>query len=104
LKVKIRYKNPDENKIKELSVSLIDNIQKLENAPIDFIFITAVVEFGLLIRDSEFKQNANFAQAIILAKSGKGKDDNGYRAEFIQLIENAKLLFKKDVISKNDDE
>jgi Ca-activated chloride channel family protein len=104
LTVKIRYKNPDENKSKELSVSLIDDNQKLENSPIDFKFVAAVAEFGLLIRDSEFKQNANFDHAITLAKSGKGKDDNGYRAEFIQLVENAKLLSTKNVISKNDDE
>jgi Ca-activated chloride channel family protein len=103
LSVKIRYKNPDENKSKELSVSLIDNNQKLENTSTDFKFVAAVAEFGLLIRDSEFKQNANFDEVISLAKSGKGKDDNGYRAEFIQLVENAKLLSKKDVSSKNND-
>ncbi|MBK0383082.1 von Willebrand factor type A domain-containing protein [Pedobacter sp. SD-b] len=104
LTVKMRYKNPDENKSQVLSVSLVDHQQKLANATLDFKFVAAVAEYGLLIGESGFKQNANYDQAIALAKSGKGKDDNGYRSEFIQLIENAKLLAKKDVISKNEDE
>lgn len=103
LTVKMRYKKPDENNSKELSIALIDKGESIENANKDFQFVAAVAEFGLLIKDSEFKQNAKFDQAIALAKKGKGIDDNGYRAEFIQLVENAKLLTKKDVISKNDD-
>lgn len=101
LTVKIRYKQPNGNKSKELSISLADDNQKLETANIDFKFVAAVAEFGLLIRDSEFKQNATFENVVTLAKKAKGVDDNGYRAEFIQLAENAKLLSKKDV--KNDD-
>lgn len=103
LTVKMRYKKPDENNSKELSIALIDKGESIENANKDFQFVAAVAEFGLLIKDSEFKQNAKFDQAIALAKKGKGIDDNGYRAEFIQLVENAKLLTKKDVISENDD-
>jgi Ca-activated chloride channel family protein len=101
LTVKMRYKQPNGNKSKELSVSLADDNQKLETANIDFKFVAAVAEFGLLIRDSEFKQNATFENVIALAKKAKGIDDNGYRAEFIQLAENAKLLSKKDI--KSDD-
>ncbi|HET8828477.1 MAG TPA: VWA domain-containing protein, partial [Pelobium sp.] len=103
LTVKMRYKQPDGNKSKELSVSLADNNQKLADANLDFKFVAAVAEFGLLIRDSEFKQNATFENVITLAKKAKGIDDNGYRAEFIQLAENAKLLAKNQEISKNDE-
>ena len=103
LTVKMRYKQPDGNKSKELSVVLTDKGEKLNDANTDFMFVAAVAEFGLLIRDSGFKQNANFDNVIALAKKGKGVDDNGYRAEFIQLVENAKLLSKKDAVAKNDD-
>ncbi|HEX7365752.1 MAG TPA: von Willebrand factor type A domain-containing protein [Pelobium sp.] len=103
LTVKMRYKQPDGNKSKELSVVLTDKGEKLNDANTDFKFVAAVAEFGLLIRDSGFKQNANFDNVIALAKKGKGVDDNGYRAEFIQLVENAKLLSKKDAVAKNDD-
>ncbi len=104
LTVKIRYKQPDGNQSKELSAALIDNNQKIEEANIDFRFVAAVAEFGLLIRDSEFKQNATFEQVIAMAKKAKGLDDNGYRAEFIQLAENAKLLTKKDVVAKHEED
>ncbi|WP_017258011.1 vWA domain-containing protein [Pedobacter arcticus] len=104
LTVKMRYKQPDGNQSKELSVSLLDNNPKIEDANIDFRFVAAVAEFGLLIRDSEFKQNATFEQVIAMAKKARGQDDNGYRAEFVQLVENAKLLSKSIKTSKNEDE
>ncbi len=100
LTVKMRYKNPDKNKSEELSVSLTDGPQKIENVSADFKFAIAVAELGLLLRDSEFKQKATFENAIALARAGKGKDENGYRTEFIQLAENAELLSKKDLLSK----
>ncbi|MBU1373888.1 MAG: von Willebrand factor type A domain-containing protein [Bacteroidetes bacterium] len=97
LTVKLRYKNPGENKSQEMSVSLVDNDQSLAQASTDFRFKMAVAELGLLLRDSEFKQSANFEELVTLAKTGKGKDENGYRAEFIQIAENARILTKKDL-------
>ena len=97
LTVKLRYKNPDENKSQEMSVSLVDNVQSLAQASTDFKFKMAVAELGLLLRNSEFKQSANFKDLIEMAKTGKGKDENGYRAEFIQIAENVRLLIKKDI-------
>lgn len=97
LTVKLRYKNPDENKSQEMSVSLVDNVQSLAQASTDFKFKMAVAELGLLLRNSEFKQSANFKDLIEMAKTGKGKDENGYRAEFIQIAENVRLLIKKDL-------
>jgi len=44
------------------------------------------------LRDSDYKNTANFAQAIQLAKNGEGKDENGYRAELIRLMELAELI------------
>ncbi|TKC00792.1 vWA domain-containing protein [Pedobacter cryophilus] len=103
LTVKMRYKNPDENKSKELSVSLANQFNKMENASADFKFAAAVAQFGLLLRNSEFKQNATFEQCVALGRAGKGEDKYGYRAECIQLIENAMLLTKKDLTSNSED-
>jgi Ca-activated chloride channel family protein len=102
LTVKMRYKEPNENKSKEFSVSIEDKFTVIEYASVDFRFAAAVAEFGLLIRDSEFKQQANFDNLISLARAGKGNDNFGYRAEFISIAENAKLLFKKDLISSQE--
>ena len=91
--VKFRYKEPtsDRSKLQQQVVS--DKAIAIENASEDFRFATAVAEFGMLIRNSEFKQKANFQRLITRAKAAKGKDDEGYRAEFIRMAENSKSLF-----------
>jgi 6-phosphogluconate dehydrogenase len=38
--------------------------------------------------------NSNYKDVIALARSAKGKDNDGYRAEFIRLVETAQLLSK----------
>ncbi|GAA4135830.1 VWA domain-containing protein [Sphingobacterium kyonggiense] len=91
--VKFRYKEPtsDRSKLQQQVVS--DKAIAIENASEDFRFATAVAEFGMLIRNSDFKQKANFQSLITRAKAAKGKDDEGYRAEFIRMAENSKSLF-----------
>jgi Ca-activated chloride channel family protein len=60
-----------------------------------------VAEFGMLLRGSEYKQKGSFDQAISIAKGAKGKDDDGYRSEFVRLAESAKSLAENDqLISK----
>ena len=49
-------------------------------------FAAAVAEFGMLLRNSEFKGHSTFASATELAMKYKGADDHGHRAEFLRLI------------------
>jgi len=46
----------------------------------------------MLLRESEFKGDATYANMIRLAKSAKGKDENGYRKELIEMMEVMKSL------------
>ena len=64
----------------------------LARASDNFRFSAAVAEFGMLLRDSKFKADASFEQVLNLARKAKGDDENGYRAEFIRLVESAQLL------------
>lgn len=89
LTVKFRYKEPKGVKSRLLTQVLYDNITPLSKASNNIKFASAVAEFGLLLRDSEFKADANYEHLIQLAKSAKGKDSEGYRAEFIRLAEMA---------------
>jgi Ca-activated chloride channel family protein len=57
-------------------------------------FASAVAEFGMLLRNSQYKGTASYDDVIVRAKEYKGKDDNGYRAEFIQLVEKSQLMKK----------
>ena len=52
----------------------------------------AVAQFGMLLRDSKFKADSSWSEVEKLAQGAKGKDDHGYRAEFIRLVERAELL------------
>ena len=53
---------------------------------------TAVADFGLLLRNSEYKGNATWDQVLKLAGNARGTDEEGYRAEFIQLVKKAQLI------------
>ncbi|TSJ44630.1 VWA domain-containing protein [Mucilaginibacter corticis] len=90
--IKFRYKNPDSDRSKMQSVVVNDN--PTDKTSDDFRFAAAVAEYGMLLRESEFKQNSKFDQLITMAKSAKGKDDDGYRAEFIRLAESTKNMMK----------
>ncbi len=102
LTVKLRYKSPDENKSKMLEKVIIDQHTAFDKTSENFRFAASVAEFGLILRQSEFRGLAHYDQIIDLAKKAKGNDEEGYRAEFIKLVKTAKLLDKQDVV-KNED-
>ncbi|MEX1002996.1 MAG: von Willebrand factor type A domain-containing protein [Crocinitomicaceae bacterium] len=94
LTVKFRYKKPDGDKSILLSRSLENKISKESSWSNAYKFSAAVAQFGMLLRDSEYKGSASFESVMELASKGKGKDKNGYRHEFIQLVDAAKLIYK----------
>ncbi|MDF7807528.1 von Willebrand factor type A domain-containing protein [Pontiellaceae bacterium B12219] len=90
--VKLRYKKPDENESKLITRAVaVNEIQSLESGG-NIGFASAVAEFGMLLRGSEFKGNSSYDDILRRAKAAKGSDDEGYRAEFIRLVEKAQLL------------
>lgn len=87
LTVKLRYKAPDEDVSKKLELPLVDS--KGNNVSSDFRFAAAVAMFGQLLRDSDFKGDATYAQVIAMAKTALNNDERGYRREFLRLVETA---------------
>ncbi|GFZ40967.1 vWA domain-containing protein [Bacteroides nordii] len=87
LTVKLRYKAPDEDVSKKLEFPLVDS--KGNNVSSDFRFAAAVAMFGQLLRDSDFKGDATYAQVIAMAKTALDNDERGYRREFLRLVETA---------------
>jgi len=92
--INLRYKQPDREISKLITNTVIDNHVDLSSTSDNFRFSAAVAEFGLLLRNSEFKQQASYLQVISLAKTAKGNDLNGYRSEFVQLVQSAGSLAK----------
>jgi Ca-activated chloride channel family protein len=87
--VKLRYKQPDGDRSQLLSVVVRDRSGELTP---NLGFAAAVAEFGMLLRRSEFKGQATWDSARTLAKRYRGEDADGYRAEFVRLVELAAAL------------
>lgn len=91
LTVKFRYKKPTEDKSNLIVNHLTDKSVLLNKTSENFRFSAAVAEFGLLLRNSKHKAEASFEKVLALAKASKGKDEFGYRAEFIRLVEMSEM-------------
>ncbi|ELI6454085.1 von Willebrand factor type A domain-containing protein [Flavobacterium psychrophilum] len=88
--IKFRYKKPDAQKSIEM-VQIIENKSTvLENATNDLKFATAVAWFGLKLRDSKLIANKSSEDIKKLARLGLSNDLDGYKAEFIRLVEAVK--------------
>ncbi|MBO9584200.1 MAG: von Willebrand factor type A domain-containing protein [Flavobacterium sp.] len=88
--IKFRYKKPDGEKSIEM-VQVIENKSvALEKASDDMKFSSAVAWFGLKLRDSKLITNKSSEEIVKLAKQGNSNDGEGYKAEFIRLVETSK--------------
>ena len=92
LTLKLRYKQPDGNTSRLLEFPVTDSGKSFERASNDFKFATAVAEFGMLLRDSEFKGNSSYGTVLEQAEAAKGADAEGYRSEFLTLVKAAQRL------------
>lgn len=90
--VKIRYKQPDGEESTPIEKSVDNNVLSFDKASEDFRFAASVATFGMLLRDSEFKQKAKYSKTIDMSKAAKGVDEDGDRAELIKLIQKARYL------------
>ncbi|WP_418236232.1 YfbK domain-containing protein [Coprobacter fastidiosus] len=92
LTVKLRYKTPEEEKSKKIEKSVTD--MGKDNVSADFRFASAVAMFAQLLKDSDFKGEATYDKVIETANKGLSFDPEGYRAEFVRLVQSAKGLNK----------
>jgi Ca-activated chloride channel family protein len=90
--VKLRYKQPDGNTSTKVEIPVKGKVLDLEDTSDNFRFSASIAEFGLILRNSEFKAEATMEEVIAMAKGAKGEDDEGYRSEFIKLVRLADSL------------
>jgi Ca-activated chloride channel family protein len=68
---------------------------------VDFRFQAAVVEFGLLLRQSPYQGDADIAHVIAEARGAMGADREGYRGEFVRLAKLAESIgLQKDAAQR----
>ncbi len=96
----LRYKLPDAETSRRLEFPAVDNGLALAKASGNFVWSAAVAEFGMLLRDSKYKGCATFASVAKRARSARGPDREGYRAEFLALVSTAESLAKQKVAQK----
>ncbi|WP_213280064.1 vWA domain-containing protein [Chryseobacterium indologenes] len=92
--IKFRYKKPDGNTSREISKIIKNDGSRISSASPDFKFASSVAWFGLVLRNSELITRKDLSDIEKLAKEGKNKDEEGYRSEFIRLIESYKTVQK----------
>jgi Ca-activated chloride channel family protein len=101
--VKLRYKQPAGNtsQLMEQAVSYAGK-NKMHTSD-NYRFAAAVASFGMLLRNSEFKQNASYTRVVQLANTAVGKDAEGYRKEFIKLVKTAADIAGANMPDEDDD-
>ena len=91
LTVNMRYKDPQEDTSKLLSITVPEYNVNTKNST-DFNFASAVAMFAQLLRNSEFKGSSTYDEVERLAKTSLGKDKNGYRKEFADLVKKTQSI------------
>ena len=91
--LKLRYKEPESDESQLLVHPILDHKLVLDVTSDDYRFTAAVIQVGLLLRDSGDKKEASYQKVIDLAKGATGHNDEA-RNEFISLAETAALLSK----------
>jgi Ca-activated chloride channel family protein len=90
LTIKVRYKKPDGYTSMLLEKPVRGLGDEIEGASENLKFAAAVAEFGMILRNSEFKGNATLESSINLASRARGEDEDGYRAELIRIMNTVK--------------
>jgi Ca-activated chloride channel family protein len=90
--VRVRYKAPDGD-----TSTLIEQTVGTESKPLhrtseDFRWASAVAAYTMLLRGSQYKGDFTYDKVIAQAKGALGRDKEGYRSEFIDLVKAADKL------------
>jgi Ca-activated chloride channel family protein len=89
LDLRIRYKDPEASESRLVEMPLVDRGTGFSNASADFRFASAVAGFGMVLRDSAYKGSATLDWVLATAQNSRGADKNGYRDEFVRLVQRA---------------
>jgi Ca-activated chloride channel homolog len=95
LTIKLRYKKPAEDVSKLIVHELRDTQTPLAKTSDNLRWSASVAAFGMLLRESDYVKNFTYDEVVQLAQSAKGKDDEGYRAEFISMAKSFGLISRR---------
>ena len=84
--IAVRFKDAATDENREIVVSAVNTLSQSQ----DVQFISCIAEFGLVLRDSEYRGNASVAS--VLARLGEMQTylaEDDYKAEFCELVQKA---------------
>jgi Ca-activated chloride channel family protein len=90
--IKLRYKNPDSFNSILIERPIQGNVKSPSEVSDNYRFSAAVAGFGMLLRNSDYKNGMSVEEVLSLARSAKSDDEEGYRNEFIKLVKTADSL------------
>ena len=99
LNIKLRYKKPDGVTSMLLEKPVKGGVKEYNYSSENLRFAAAVSEFGMILRNSEFKGSSTLQTAIDLANGARGTDEDGYRAELVRLM---KTVREMKLVSERD--
>jgi Ca-activated chloride channel homolog len=85
--VMFRYKKPGADESILMTRTINNHILPLNETSDNFRFSAAVAGFGMILRDPECLNGMDYYKILELARNSRGNDENGYRSEFIDLVE-----------------
>ena len=93
--VRLRYKQPDGDTGIEVEQPLIDRLTPLAKTSDDFRFSAAVATFAQVLRGSKYTEAVKLKDVIEMARGAEGKDAEGYRGGFVQLVRKAEAMMPR---------
>lgn len=84
--IKFRYKKPDEEQSLLIKSEVPNVFVPFERTSDNFRFSTAVAEWGLILKNSQYLAGSDINEVTKQALAALGQDSFGYRAEFVKLL------------------
>ncbi len=88
----IKYKSHDTTVDESYEDNFVVKNEVNDSPSTDAIFISSVVEFGLILLDSEYKVNANIDNAIERLESDDANLEEFFRNDFIEMLKKYKII------------
>ena len=92
LTIKLRYKQPDGEKSVLYEQPVSARFETFEKSSDNFRFAAAVAMYGMILRDSEYLKQGSIEDALQMARKARGVDHEGYRGEFIKMVNTSASL------------
>ena len=99
LLARLRYKEPTDSVSKLIQHLVRDERKELEKAGESTRFAAAVAGWGMLLRGSDYRGRISYDDVVTWGKGASGSDGDGYRREFIGLVEKSKIYAQGNALS-----